>query len=76
MLKNLEEKVDRMSKQMGYLNREIERINWKFIKLNLEIVELKNSMSEMKINHLGLKEYWTLHKKILVNLKTSQYKLS
>lgn len=46
-----------MSKQMGYLSREIERINWKFIKLNLEIVELKNSMSEMKINHLGLKEY-------------------
>lgn len=56
ILKNLEGKVDRISKQMGYLSREIESKNWKFIKLKLETIELKNSMSEMKINHLGLKE--------------------
>lgn len=56
MLKNVEEKVDRISKQMGYLSKEIESINWKFIKLKLEILEWKNSMSEIKINHLGLKE--------------------
>lgn len=41
ILKSLEGKVDRISKQMGYLSREIESKNWKFIKLKLETIELK-----------------------------------
>lgn len=62
MLKDLEERLDRMSEQMWNLIREAE--------LKLKTLVLKNSMSE--INHMGLKKDWTVHKKIFMNLKTSQ----